>query len=180
MTHRTGDINLFAACMAIGIPPSRLEPATILQNDDGRDYHSFSLEGRSECGLHSTKAMSDGWGNHKAFKAEFPNHPFTLMMNFVEFSRGARRRDEWIEKAASFLSISRDAFRKCLSDISALEYTAPESPLTYVACFIVNRSAAIGWAKSAIPKIVVNHGKSVLLMDGNLPIRKQRYLQGHL
>jgi hypothetical protein len=180
MTYRTGDINFFAACMAIGIPPVLPEPAIILQNDDGRDYVSFSLDGYSECGNHITKEINNAWSNPRAFRNEFPSHPFGLLMDFISYSKGSKRKDEWIEKGAAFIGISRDAFRKALSDIQSLEANAPESPLSYVVCFIANRFAAIGWAKSAIPKVFVSKGKSVLLIDGNLPARKQKYLLDHL
>lgn len=180
MTYRTGDINFFSACMAIGIPPVMPEPAAILQNDDGRDYLSFSLDWQSECGQHVTKQINNAWSNPREFRNEFPSHPFGLLMDFIGYSKGAKRKDEWIEKGAGFLGISRDAFRKALADVQNLELTAPESPLSYIVCFITNRFAAISWAKSAIPKVFVSRGKSVLLMDGNLPASKQRYLLGQL
>jgi hypothetical protein len=166
--------------MAIGISPCFPEPAEILQNDDGRDYLSFSLNWTSECGEHDTKAMNQAWSFPKQFKAEFPGHPFVTLMEFAKFSKGARTKDDWTEKAAEFLQVSRDSIRKAIKDISTLEASAPESPLTYIVCFIVNRLAAIQWAKSAIPKTVVNKGPSIVLMDGNLPIRKQRHLLSFL
>jgi hypothetical protein len=179
-SHRTGDINFFSACMAIGIAPCFPEPAEILQNDDGRDYLSFSLNWTSECGQHDTKAMSRAWSYPAEFARECQNHPFSALMEFSKFSRGAKTKDDWTEKAAAFLSVSRDSIRKALKDVSTLEATAPESPLTYIVCFIANRFAAIQWAKTSIPKTVANKGPSIVLMDGNLPIRKQRHLLSFL
>jgi len=162
--------------MAIGIAPCFPTPAEILQNDDGRDYLSFSLNWESECGKYETGVMSKAWSYPVQFSAENPGHPFVIVMEFSKFAKGAKLKDDWIEKAASFLMISRDAVRKALRDISELEANAPESPITYVVCFIANRFAAIKWAKTSIPKIVANKGPSIVLMDGNLPIRKQRHL----
>jgi len=179
-SHRTGDVNFFSACMAIGVSPCFPEPAEILQNDDRRDYLSFSLNWASECGQYETKTMSRAWSYPAEFTRENPAHPFVIVMEFSKFAKGAKTKDDWIEKAAEFLTISRDATRKALKDISTLEATAPESPLTYVVCFIANRFAAIQWAKSSIPKTVVNKGPSIVLMDGNLPIRKQRHLLSFL
>jgi len=179
-THRTGDINFFSACMAIGISPAFPEPAQVMQNDDGRDYLSFSLSPKSECGLYETRDMSHAWSFPRQFKAENPAHPFSLVMEFSSASRGAKTKDDWIEKAAEFLSVSRDSIRKSIKDIVSLETRAPESPLTYIVCFIVNRFAAIQWAKSAIPKVVVNKGSSVVMLDGNLPIKKQNFILSHL
>ena len=179
-SHRTGDINFFSACMSIGIAPSFPEPAVIFQNDDGRDYLSFALNLESECGQYSTKVMDQAWSYPKQFSSEFPAHPFVTVMEFSKFAKGAKTKDDWTEKAAAFLSVSRDSIRKALKDISTLEATAPESPLTYVVCFIANRFAAIQWAKTSIPKTVANKGPSIVLMDGNLPIRKQRHLLSFL
>jgi len=172
-THRTGDINFFSACMAIGISPAFPEPAEVMQNDDGHDYLSFRLNAVSECGQHQTITMDRAWGYAHIFKMENPFHPFTLIMNFVAHSKGARKKDDWIESVASFLNISKDSVRKALNDIDTLTFKAPESPLTYLACFVVNRFAAIRWANSCIPKTVVSAGKSIVMVDGNMPYKKQ-------
>jgi hypothetical protein len=166
--------------MSIGIAPCLPEPAEILQNDDGRDYYSFALNWESECGMHDTKTMNRAWSFPAAFALEFPNHPFSTVMDFSRYAHGARTKDDWIEKAASFLSVSRDVARKALRDVSELEERAPESPLTYIVCFIANRFAAIKWAKTSIPKLVANKGPSIVLMDGNLPAHKQRHLLSFL
>lgn len=179
-THRTGDINFFSACMAIGIAPCLPEPAEVLQNDDGRDYLSFRLNPTSECGLHDTQVMSRAWSFPRNFEAENPGHPFGMLMEFSAFSRGARNKSDWTEKAAEFLSVSRDSIRKAMNDVCELECRAPESPLTYVVCFMLNRFAGIQWAKSAIPKVVVNKGSSIVMLDGKLPRSKQNYLLSHL
>jgi hypothetical protein len=172
-THRTGDINFFSACMAIGISPCFPEPAEVMQNDDGNDYLSFRLKAVSECGQHQTITMDRGWGYAAAFKAENPFHPFTMIMNFVDHSKGARRKDDWIESIATFLSITKDAARKAIADVDTLTFCAPESPLTYLACFVVNRFAAIRWANSCIPKTVISAGKSIVMVDGTMPYKKQ-------
>lgn len=179
-THRTGDINFFSACMAIGIAPCLPNPAEVLQNDDGRDYLSFSLNATSECGQHDTNAMSRAWSYPAIFQKENPNHCFSLVMQFSSFAKGSKKKDEWIEKAAEFLSISRDAVRKAIRDVSDLEHRAPESPLTYIVCFIVNRFAAIQWARTSIPKIVANSGSSVVLIDGRLPLKTQNEILSYL
>lgn len=172
-THRTGDINFFAACMTIGIAPSLPEPAEVIQSDDGNDYISFRLNSVSECGQYQTREINRAWSQKESFRRECPNHPFVTVMDFITHSRGAKSKSDWIEKASSFLGVSRDSIRKDLGRVSSLEYSLPESPLTYVICYIVNRWAAVEWAKTSIPKTVINAGKSIVLLDGNLPKRKQ-------
>jgi len=166
--------------MSIGIAPSLPEPAEVIQSDDGRDYLSFRLNDISECGAYSTIEINKAWSNPKAFNKEFPNHPFSLVMDFIKSARGARTKDDWIEKAAAFLSVSRDSIRKDLRRVDSLEVSLPESPLTYVLCFITNRFAAIQWAKTAIPKTVVNAGPSIVMLDGKLPKKKQLQLLSYL
>jgi len=172
-THRTGDINFFAACMSIGIAPDLIEPSEVIQSDDGHDYLSFRLNSASECGQYVTQEMNRAWSKPDHFRREFPSHPFVMVMDFAKYARGAKSKLDWIEKGASFLGVSRDSIRKDLTRVSQLEYELPDSPLTYVICYIVNRWAAIAWAKSAIPKTVVNAGPSIVMLDGNLPKRKQ-------
>jgi hypothetical protein len=172
-THRTGDINLFAACMTIGIAPCFPEPSEVIQSDDGKDYLSFRLNDVSECGQYQTREISRAWKVPEEFRREFPAHPFNTVMDFSKYAKGAKAKADWIEKAASFLGVSRDSIRKDLSRVESLEATLPESPLTYVLCYIVNRWAAISWARDSIPKTLVNAGPSVVMLDGNLPKHKQ-------
>jgi hypothetical protein len=103
-----------------------------------------------------------------------------MIMDFIDHSRGAKSKPDWVEKAASFLGIARDSIRKDLNRVSALEHELPESPLTYICCYIVNRWAAIDWAKTAIPKTVVNAGPSIVMLDGKLPKNKQLQLLSYL
>lgn len=179
-THRTGDINFFAACMSIGIAPCFPEPSEVIQSDDGNDYISFRLNSTSECGQYQTREINRAWGNKEAFRRECSGHPFVLLMDFIEHSRGARTKQDWIEKGAAFLGIGRDSMRQDLDRVTALEYELPESPLTYVCCYIVNRWAAIDWAKNAIPKTLVNAGPSIVMLDGKLPKKKQLQLLSYL
>jgi hypothetical protein len=172
-THRTGDINFFTACMSIGIAPCFPEPAEVIQSDNGKDYLSFRLNSVSECGQYETREVSRAWKYPDAFRKESPSHPFLTVMDFAKYARGAKSKADWIEKAASFLGVARDSIRKDLARVESLEATLPESPLTYVICYIVNRWAAIDWAKNAIPKTVINAGPSIVMLDGNLPKRKQ-------
>lgn len=179
-THRTGDINFFAACMSIGIAPCFPEPAEVTQSDDGHDYVTFRLNDASECGKHITREINKAWSNPESFRRECPGHPFITVMDFSKYALGARSKHDWIEKAASFLGISKDGIRKDLARVSALEYELPESPLTYVLCYIVNRFAAIDWAKNSIPKTLINAGPSILMLDGKLPKRKQLELLAYI
>ena len=179
-THRTGDINLFAACMSIGIAPCFPEPAEVIQSDDGHDYLSFRLNDVSECGQYQTRDISRAWKFPEEFRREFPGHPFLTVMDFSKHAQGAKAKADWIEKAASFLGVSRDSIRKDLQRVEAIEAELPESPLTYVLCYIVNRWAAVGWAKDSIPKTLVNAGPSIVMLDGNLPKRKQLEILSHI
>ena len=166
--------------MSIGIAPCFPEPAEVIQSDDGHDYLSFRLNSFSECGQYETKEINRAWTNKESFRRECPSHPFLLLMDFIEQSRGAKSKSDWVEKAASFLGIARDSIRKDLDRVSALEHELPESPLTYICCYIVNRWAAIDWAKNSIPKTVVNAGPSIVMLDGKLPKSKQLQLLSYL
>lgn len=178
-SYRTGDINFFAACMSIGIPPAPA-PAEVMAQDDGRTYFQFKLSSLSECGQHRTQEMNRAWGNARAFNAEYPSHPFAVLMNFIGMSIGAKSKEEWIEKGAEFLGISRDAMRKGIKEMDRLEVEAPDSPLSYVAAFILNRFAAVAWVKAATPKEVINQGPSILWMDGHLSKSNKKFLLSHL
>lgn len=179
--YRTGDINFFAACMAIGIPPL-WEPAEVFAQDDGKDYHSFRISTVSECGEHRTVEMDRAWNDPTAFSKEFPNHPFTVLMSFIRHARGSRKKTDFVEKAADFLSITRDAMRKAMRDVDLLVATQGESPLAYIACFIEARFNALTAIKAVTPKEVLNEtdGPGIVMMDGNLPRHKKQFLMRKL
>lgn len=181
--YQAGDINFFSACMAVGIPPlteDGISPVAVIKSDDGRNYLSFSLASISECGRHSTQILNTAWSYPDAFRRENPGHAFGLLMDYVTHSRGRHKKADWIESAADFLGLTCDVIKKAVRQISDLEASSPESPLTYIVCFIENRFAAAAWAKSAIPKEVLHHGSSMVLMDGNLAKRKREFLLAHL
>jgi hypothetical protein len=130
--------------------------------------------------MYPTDDMMRAWKHPEAFRREFPAHPFITVMDFSKYAKGAKHKSDWIEKAASFLGVARDSIRKDLARVESLEATLPESPLTYVICYIVNRWAAVDWAKNAIPKTVVNAGPSIVMLDGKLPKSKQLQLLSYL
>lgn len=179
--YRTGDINFFAACLAIGIPPMP-EAGEVFAQDDGKDYHTFRLSTLSECGQHRTHDMDKAWNNAKAFAVESPGHPFAGLMDFISFARGSRKKAEFIEKAADFLSVTRDAMRRAMRDVEKLVATQGESPLTYVVCFIHARFDALTLIKTATPKEVLNEtdGPGIVMMDGRLPRKQKEFLMRKL
>lgn len=180
MKYRSGDINFFACCMAVGIAPDSNEPATLFHSDDGKDYLSFNMDGVSQCGMHFTKELSKAWKNREEFANEYPCHPFLALMDFSKEALGSRTKLDWMNVGAKFLGIPVRAFTQAYDNIGELETNAPESPVSYIACFIANRFAAIRWAKDSVPKIAISKGKSMLLMDVTLTKSKQEFLTSHL
>jgi hypothetical protein len=163
--------------MSIGISPSFPEPVEIIQNSDGKDYHSFRIEPHSMCGKYETEVMNCAWTDPKLLPE---THPFMIVSGFSRSAKGCRTKNDFIEAAASYLMISKDAVRNSLKAISDLETNSPESPVTYVCCFILNRFAAISWAKSAIPKDCIMRGSSVVMLDGKLSSEKRKFIISHL
>jgi hypothetical protein len=162
--------------MTIGIAPCFPEPTEVTHSDDGKTYITFRLNDTSDCCKYKTQEINKAWANKSAFRRECPNHPFMLIMDFIDMSKGAKTKQDWIEKGAEFLGISKDSMRKDLLRISALENELPESPLTYICCYIVNRWAAVDWVKNATPKTLINAGASIVMLDGKLPKRKKEFI----
>jgi hypothetical protein len=179
-THRTGDINFFAACMSIGIAPCFPEPAEVIQSDDGHDYLSFRLNDISECGKYRTQDINRAWSHSESFRRECPGHPFTTVMDFSRYSKGAVTVSDWIEKASSFLGVSRDSLRKDLKLVANMQDDLPKSPLSYVLAYIAFRWEAVALVKKVIPKIYINAGPSIVMLDGNLPKHKQLHILSYL
>jgi hypothetical protein len=179
-THRTGDINLFAACMAISIKPCFAEPAEIIQSDDGKDYISFRLNSCSECGKYNTQEIFNAWKNPDTFQQEFPSHILNGIMDFSRYSKGAKTIPDWIEKAASFLQMPRDIVRKDLKLVANMQDNLPNSSYSYILAYIAFRFESVAMIKQMIPKTYITAGSSIVMLDGKLPKSKQLKILSYL
>jgi hypothetical protein len=181
----TGDINLAAAMTTLGIPPDPINPVELIARDNGRDYTRFHFLEVSACGKYSPEEISAAWSDMVRFNAENPFHPFAKIMEYIATRpRGCVSPADWQEHAADFLGISVAAIRKSCKDIANVCAASPESPVSYICAFIVNRFDLVGLthrkASTGTHSNMMAQGKSVSIIPEKAPSRIKDYLLSHL
>lgn len=181
----TGDINLAAAILTMGVRPDPTRPIELIARDNGQDYTRFHFADLSDCGCYRADELSHAWGHPQAFRAENPNHPFGLLMDFISTRpRGCSNQDEWLGHAAAFLALPIDAIRKTHRDIGRTCLASPESPVSYVCAYIRNRIDLISAAKKKASRgeftNMMDRTKSVSLISEKAPKRIRDFLLSHI
>ena len=136
----TGDINLAASLITLGIPPDATEPVRLIACENGKDYTRFHVGHLSYCGKYQTAAMMAGWSDPVTFKLWGPNHPLNVLMGFITARpRGCSNLDQWLEHASEFLKMPMDVVRSNFKSITKTCQASPECPSSYVLAFVRNR-----------------------------------------
>lgn len=168
----TGDINLAAACMAMGVPLKPFRPVVVVKRDNGRDYGRFNLEPLSVCGRFSVLRLD------KMFGGDAPTNPgeenFAAILAFVKARpSGVRTLDDWYGFACEWLRDQGETVIPARGAVEDFIKGAPNSMPAHIFAFILNRAHAFDLAKAACgrPQIMASRGKAHVLLDERLPRR---------
>ena len=177
-SHGTGDINLAAALMGLGIAPDAADPCKLILKDDGRNYVRFFIGPVSNCGKFEALKMLHFWSNdHEAPT----NHPFAWIMDFITGRpQGCSTSSDWLDYAHDHLTAIGalpQSMPRRLDDIPAITKTAPEARASYVLAFVHCRAFCLDLARNARRQIMMSSadGVSHSIIDSSLPfsIRKE-------
>jgi len=181
----TGDINLAASLVTLGIPPDPTEPVRLIACENGKDYTRFHVGHLSYCGRFQSVQMMAAWSDAMPFKLSYPTHPMTILMDFITARpRGCSNLDQWLEHAAAFLDMPMDAVRATFKAITKTCQASPESPASYVLAFIRNRMDMVTATKQTESKgrvkNMISEGKAFSVIPAKAPKRIKDYLLSHL
>lgn len=180
-SYGTGDINLAAAIMTMGVPPNDADPVKLIACENGKDYVRFHLKSHSIDGRITTESLMNAWSDPATFKMDFPTNPFCVVMDFIA-TRPApcSNPDHWLDHAAGFLGMPIDAVKSLFLNVKATCKASPESPASYVVAFIRNRFDLVGIAKrngdQGRFKNMQTHGSAFGLIPAKAPKRIRDYL----
>lgn len=177
----SGDLNLAAAMMTVGIPLDSKIPLELVAKCNGQDYVRFHFDQVSHCGKFRAVVMNEAWSNSIAFKRENPGNPFGIIMDFITARpNGCTNQDDWLCHAADFLGLSVKAVRQTYADISNTCKASPESPVSYVCGFIRNRMDLTHEIKTRGKngdfKNMQSRGKSIAMISAKAPQRIKDFL----
>ena len=181
----TGDINLAAAILTMGVRPCPVDPVKLIACENGKDYVRFHVGSVSDDGCFFTDLLMSAWDDPAGFKRQNPGHPFSDIMDFIsERPRDCRNRGQWMEHAANFLGLPIDAVVSTLRNIGKTCAASPESTVSYVVAFIQNRFDLVSAAKTAAAQgrvtHMLSHGQSIGMIPANMPAPIRGKLLSHI
>lgn len=171
-SHGTGDINLAAALMAMGIAPDDANPCAIISKDDGRDYGRFFLTPISNCGKFETMKLLYFWSNPEELS---DCHPFAWLLDFIsKRPQGCSTPADWLDHAHDHLTALGDLprqFPRSLDLIPDMVTRLPEARPSYVLAFVHCRALCLDLVKRARRQVMMRSrdGRSANVIDANLP-----------
>lgn len=183
--YGTGDLNLAAAFMSMGIPLVQEKPISLIASTNGSDYKRFHFELVSPDGMQDVYVLSAAWSHPETFRSEHPTHAFVKIMSFI----GSRPQDtrteaDWLDHAASFLGLTRDAVRAAYRDIGNVCKSSPESEPSYVLAYIANRQWLILTIKQMDADgnfdIMQAIGKSIATISAKASKKTEEFILSHV
>jgi hypothetical protein len=179
-TYSTGDINLAASLMAVGIPLDPAQPVRIIESSDGRSYGSFTLGAWSEDGKESTESIMDHWAKRSGLPDD---HPINAISQFIA-DRPAIKMSaaDWLEYAMSWLSERghQVAGVRCIEDIPYYVQPLPQSVPSYILAYVYNRQTCFLLYNDARRAVHMRNGESHVLIDHKLPMWQRNELLSRL
>lgn len=170
---RTGDLNLAAACMAVGVPLWQQKPVTVTLSESMPDRGSWNLCAATIDGDESVATLSAWWTNPKSARRD---HPFALLMEFIS----ARPTEcsgvaSWLDHAHAWLA--RRGLRpinapRNLAGIKDFVARFNNSKAGYVFAFVWNRQTCLDLYHRANPEIELRRGGRMTRVGVNLDKRQ--------
>lgn len=182
--HGTGDINLAAACMALGIPLCENEAGEscklILRGS--HNYARFFLMPFSSCGKFLTLDLLAFWSHPEEIPHE--EHPFKWIMDFVKARpAGVASAGEWLDFAHDYLRDRGDlpaGFPRDLEAIGGVCAANPEARFSYVLAFVHCRYLCVRIATQARRAVIMSKGPAHAIIDATLPKKTRDELLSRL
>jgi len=182
--HRTGDINLAAALLSVGILPAPERAVTIIQPEDGRRYASFRLLPTSADGVENIAKLMAFWSGEGSLAA---SHGFPVICDFLAARpRNCRTSDDMLDFAFEWFAQRghKVATVRGIDDIPAFVESMPDCPAAYVLAFIHNREHLFRVAKTAGTDYLFERGsgseRRVAIISSDLPKWQSRELTARL
>jgi hypothetical protein len=183
-SHQTGDINLAAALMACGVPPSREQPIKLIQPESGKKYASFRLGPCTMDGKEKTENLMDVWAGRRELE---PSHGFEQICRFLKARpRGCRDTEALLDFAIDYLRKMGFALSgvRHMGDIEAKVQSEPQSVDSFILAFIHCRELLFSMFRQARTDFYFERGHGADTRRGmiaeNLPAWQRRELTSRL
>jgi hypothetical protein len=175
-TYQTGDVNLAAALMAVGIPLDIECPVKLIESSyRGKPYGSFLLAAISEDGQEDTKKLMDFWSGGDVPRI---GHPFVAICEFIRAKpEGVLSSEDWLTHAIDWLA---DRDLKCpglvkIDDIPDFVKPLRNAIQSYILAFVYNRWTCFQLYNNARRSVHQSAGNRHTMIDTKLakPLRNE-------
>lgn len=178
----TGDLNLAAACMSVGVPLDDSRGAVkVILSDNSREYCRFFLMPVTVDGRVTTERLMQAWTKRDR---GLGGEAFGWLMDFLsEKPGGVVSLSDWFGWAHDWLRSQRELGHWPGSLDKVAEFVArhPDDKPGHVFAFLLNRDVCFHLAKRAMenPQIHMRHGaRGHILMDAKAPKwRREQFLK---
>ena len=159
--HRTGDINLVAAIMSLGIPLDPTDPVAVIESDvtqGGKPYGSFALTEYSQDGTEDTESLMEAWNGEKRLD---PSHGFAQICQFIRSRpRGIQKSSDLLDFAVEYLQKRGHKLPglKGIGDIPGFVSALPECEASHVLAYVYNREVCYQIYNTASRKLYYQSG----------------------
>jgi hypothetical protein len=183
-SYGTGDLNLAAAILSMGIPPETM-PVKLIATSGGKDYVRFMMKEVSIDGTLNTRSLMVAWDNYYTYSKNNPDCIFTKIMTFVRSKPGdCKTYLNWCEYGSEWLEISMAACKRYMTGEPKIWQSAPDSEPAYILAFITNRFWLLNLAKQFQKDgnfdVLTERGKSISLISEKLSKSKRDYLTSRM
>lgn len=179
-TFDTGDVNLVAACMTVGIPLNYVQPCSLIMRDNGENYGRFHLNLISIHGDYHADSIADWWDSPSSCNDAI----FSQLMQFIKAGIKAKcsNASDWLEFAINHLTESGITVHP--ANIRAIPdhiQRDPNSISNHILAYVYNRDHAFRIFQNAKRSIMITRNKNDhACIDTNLPRHQQKELLARL
>ena len=179
----SGDINLIATMMALGIPLDPTCPVSMIDRD-GDAYSAYYVCEYSADGIESSDMISAYWAGHESAP---PDHGYRYISEFI------RSRPKGIQRTSDLLDFAVDCLTQrghrltgfqSIVDIPDFVAALPNHEASYILAYVWNREVCYQLHKLASRKVFYEDGQGDdtrrAIIDTRLPKWKAKEILARL
>lgn len=179
-TLNTGDINLAASLMSMGIPLA-VVPCSLIHRDNGTNYARFHVLSQSIDGVFQTERFMQFWRSPE----QCNEANFTSVMAFVKegVKNKVVRSDDWFDFCIAYLEGMGEQVEDLPAKMSLItDYIKqfPQSATAHILAFVYNRDDCWQCVQTARRRIMITRGEATAAIDTDLPAWKRNELLARL
>jgi hypothetical protein len=179
----SGDLNLVATMMSLGIPLDPLQPVSLVETDHAI-YSSYWVGEYSDDGAECASTISEYWSGESTPP---PGHGYRYISEFIRARpKGIQKTDDLLGFAVDYLIGKGHALPgfKSIKDVPGFVNALPNHESSYILAYVYNRDVCYQLHRLAARKVFYENGNGDdarrAIIDTRLPRWKAKELLSRL